>query len=731
MMTVLASNILQARLGMAKRTIKRLINTIPEIFLLVDTRGCIFAANRAALRAFNLSASQIEGHQLEEFLDTEETDLSAPLRQGARSSIPTYAKLNWQVNSKHIDLRTSLSRFEVDDADIGISLIAMHCTRTSDFSGQFSLLNRELENNKQTLIRLMESKRVMEYEHQRSMITLQSIADAVITTDRLGFIEVCNDAAAAIAGVQPEKALQMHVSELFGLIEGSYETVVQTPLEACIKSGEAVLLHEARALFHKSKSEHVISVSASPIRSIFDRIVGAVMVFRDISEVHKTRSRLKFLAEHDLLTGVANRHQFNTVLAEVLETTSEERPSTLIFFDMDLFKVVNDTAGHQAGDELLREVTRLIRSRLRSSDLFARVGGDEFTLILPDTNQEAAYGLCRQILQLVKRFIFRWDEHSFDVTLSAGLTTIAESNLSASEAIRQADVACYVAKRSGGNQLHCFAPEDTKSGTDLTEYNLISEIRRALDHNNFYLNFQPLVDLQTGELAYHEVLVRMRDSANNIVAPGKFIPVAERTGLMLDLDIWVVTHAIKCVSDYRDRGIELKLSINLSGRSVGNSALLDHIEDAIERYEIPKNSLIFEITETAAIENFDTAVEFVTNLRKLGCLISLDDFGAGFSSFRYLKKLPVEFVKIDGSFVTHILRDRSDEAMVRAIHQIAKSLGKFTVAEFIEDAEVVALLQEIGIDYGQGFHWGQPSAEPQLLPDTSIAKRTAVTTPNV
>ena len=695
-------------------TLKKLIDSIPDIFLLVDLEGRILVANRATQRQFNLIASGEDEIELTMFLDNSLKELRQILAHASRSTSPTMAPLKWKQIRENLQLKTFASRFESQAIPELGRMVALHCNWQAKGTGQFSLLNRELENNRRTLVKLIESKRTIEYEHQRSQVTLQSIADAVVATDRLGFIEVFNDAAVKVTEVPEEAAKNMHISEILGLIEGPYETEVQTPLEACLQSGETSLVHESRARVQHNDREFILSASASPIKMEGGRIVGAVMVFRDISESHRTQKRIKFLAEHDLLTGVANRHQFNAALAQTLEQTTRENPCSLVFFDMDLFKIVNDTAGHQAGDQLLKDIVRIVRSRLRNTDLFARVGGDEFTLLLPNTQHENAVAVTNQILQLVKRFVFRWNQHAFDVTLSAGLTTIEHGDIDSSEAIRQADLACYVAKRAGGNQLHCFAPDDSAGRSNLSEYNLLSEIRRALDRNDLSLNFQPLVDIHNHQIAFHEVLLRMRDSRHQPISPAEFIPLAERNGLMGDIDLWVITNAFKAIHDHRQIGQNLKLSINLSGRSIGNQELLARIRELIETYEIPKHSAIFEITETAAIENIDTAIAFVEEIRELGCLFSLDDFGAGFSSFKYLRSLPVEFVKIDGSFIVNILDDKANEGMVRAIHQIAHSLGKMTVAEYVEDLEVIELLRDIGIDYAQGFYWGKPSAEPQF-----------------
>lgn len=704
-------------------TLIRLIDAIPDIFYLIDLDGRVVTANRAAQRQFGLMSDELLGLELISLLDNSEAELRDYLARCARSTSPILTPLKWRHHQENLKLKTFGSRFESDSISRHGRMIALHCSWQAKGSSRFSLLNRERENNRRTLVKLLESKRTIEYEHERSVITLQSIADAVIATDRLGFVEVFNQAAAQLTQLSEETAKNLHISEILEVIEGPYNTEVQTPLEACLQSGEPILLHEARVQIQHSEQEYVISASASPIKVESGRVVGAVLVFRDISEAHETQQQIKFLAEHDLLTGIANRHQFNSALEHELQAVSAKSPCSLVFFDMDLFKIVNDTAGHQAGDQLLRDIVRIVRSRLRNSDLFARMGGDEFTILLPNTSHEHAEALTSHIIQLVKRFVFRWDAHAFDITLSAGLATIDQPNTDPSEAIRRADLACYVAKRSGGNQFHSFVPDDLAGRSNWNEYNLLSEVRRALDRNDLTLNFQPLVDIRNGTIAYHEVLLRMRDSNQQPISPAEFIPVAERSGMMGDIDLWVVSHALRTIKAYQERGESLKLSINLSGRSIGNRDLLARIRGLIKENQIPKLSVNFEITETAAIENIDTALEFIEEIRDLGCLFSLDDFGAGFSSFKYLRSLPVEFVKIDGSFIINILEDSANEATVRAIHQIAQGFGKMTVAEYVENQDVVDLLQEIGIDYAQGFYWGKPSAEPQLaLPKTEVEK---------
>ena len=703
---------------------RRVINSLSDIFILCDRHGNILAYNRAAERQFAHSLPNSTPENIAQFFDNTEQDILESLKLCSRSTSPIQLALNCTVSSPALSLRCSGSRFVLHKADNQSDvLIALHCVKRSNALERFSILNKELRQNKRTLVRLIESKRQTELEHERSVVTLESIADAVIATNEHGFIEVFNEAAELLAATTAEQVLGSHISDLIHLLSGPYDTAVRTPLEICLHEKKRVVIENAKAQIQSSDRTHIISASASPIRLHTGAIVGAVMVLRDVSKTHETQQKIKFLAEHDLLTGIANRHTFNTSIADRILASSKRNPCSLLFFDLDQFKVVNDTAGHQAGDTLLKEITDIIMTRLRASDLLARVGGDEFTLLLPNTNVENAETVATEIIKLIKRYVFRWDEFAFDVTLSVGITAVCDPDTLASEVIRQADVACYIAKKSGGNQYHTYIENDSKERANLSEYNLLSEIRKALDRNSFILKFQPLIKIATGTPEFQEVLVRMTDSRGDMVSPADFIPVAERSGLMREIDLWVVSNALERVNQLRLSGTELRLSINLSGRSIGSKELLTRLETLINQYEIPSNTIIFEITETAAIENIDTALTFIESIRSLGCRFALDDFGAGFSSFRYLKNLPVEYVKIDGSFITNILNDPSDEAMVRAIHQIAHSLGKRTVAEFVGSQQVINLLANIGIDYAQGFFYGQPCSFEELCEEINNAER--------
>lgn len=707
---------------MIDSNILRLINSLSDIFIICDREGEVLAYNQAAERQFAITIAQGTPANISKFFSNTDSEIRDALKICSRTTKPTQLSLKFDDSVSTLSMRCSGARFVLSTADDqGEILISLHCVKRSGAPERFSILNKELRQNRRTLVKLIESKRQTELEHERSMITLESIADAVIATNEHGFIEVFNEAAELLTQTSADTVLGSHISEIIQIISGPYDTAVRTPLEICLHEKKRVVIENAKALIQPSQVTHIISASASPIRLHTGAIMGAVMVFRDISEAHETQQKMKFLAEHDLLTGIANRHTFNASIEQAIINTSVKKPCSLLFFDLDQFKVVNDAAGHQAGDRLLKEITELIMTRLRASDLLARVGGDEFTLLLPNTNLENAEAVASQIIQLIKRYVFRYQDYAFDVTLSVGVSEVSDPDTLPSEVIRQADVACYIAKKSGGNQYHCYIENDSKERANLNEYNLLSEIRKALDKDSFTLKFQSLINIRTGESDFQEVLVRMQDSRGQTVPPADFIPIAERSGLMREVDLWVVTNALKTVHKLALEGKTLRLSINLSGRSIGSKELLTQLETLISKYKIPNDTIIFEITETSAIENIDTAQEFIQNIRALGCLFALDDFGAGFSSFRYLKNLPVEYVKIDGSFITNILNDSSDEAMVRAIHQIAHSLGKKTVAEFVASQAVINLLAEIGIDYAQGFFYGQPCDIEELTNSKNLA----------
>ena len=433
-------------------------------------------------------------------------------------------------------------------------------------------------------------------------------------------------------------------------------------------------------------------------------------VRRFLKQRRSIESALSWQASHDPLTGIANRRAFEDRL-DAATSNGHRSPLALMFLDLDQFKIVNDTCGHGAGDELLRRICVPLQKELGESDLLARLGGDEFSILLPDCAMTRAIGLAETLRAVVQDFDFVWDRRGFRVTASIGLVHVDADPVTTQDLMGAADMACFLAKEKGRNRVHIHRPEDQDLVRHAGEMNWVQRIHQALDEDRFCLYAQDIVPLGTSrEEALHvELLIRLRDETGALVPPGSFLPAAERFGLMGLIDRWVVRTAFRMLADRSGDAEPIACcAINLSGTTIGDDDFLAFLEEQFATTGIPPEIICFEITETSAITNLAAATAFVDDLRALGCRFSLDDFGSGMSSFAYLKHLPVDFLKIDGGFVKNLLSDEVDRSMVEAINQIGHVMGKHIIAEYVETQALIEALGHIGVDYGQGFGIAMP-----------------------
>ncbi|HXH02860.1 MAG TPA: bifunctional diguanylate cyclase/phosphodiesterase, partial [Candidatus Competibacteraceae bacterium] len=379
----------------------------------------------------------------------------------------------------------------------------------------------------------------------------------------------------------------------------------------------------------------------------------------------------------------------------------------LLFIDLDQFKYINDTYGHQTGDEYLRQVSHHLRSALRKTDTIGRLGGDEFGVILPKADAQQTAKVCEGLLKYLNSQEFIHDGRRTPFTASIGVALFPPHGDTASDLLAKADSAMYNAKDQGRNTFRIYE-ESIDAARMREKIHWESRIRQALAENRFQLYFQPIVDLYSGQISHYESLLRMLGDNNEVIGPGAFIGIAERFGLIRDIDHWVVANAMRAQGKSELFGRPVALTVNLSGRHFGSCEIVEVIRENTRKHKANPANIVFEVTETAAVENFTAACELIRSLREMGYRFALDDFGAGFSSFDYLKHLSVDYVKIDGSFVRNLAKDRVDRIFVNAIHDMAKGLGVKTIAEFVENAETVEVLKEIGVDYGQGYYFAKP-----------------------
>jgi diguanylate cyclase (GGDEF)-like protein len=459
--------------------------------------------------------------------------------------------------------------------------------------------------------------------------------------------------------------------------------------------------------------------------------IGILLTQRMVSRVDRAERELKELklgqeyakklayhASHDQLTNLVNRPEFENRLKRALqEVTTQGRQHVVMYLDLDQFKIVNDTCGHAAGDQLLRQVGALLKQKVRERDSLARLGGDEFGVLLENCPMHEAIRIADELRQCIADFRFVSEGKSFNIGASIGVIHVADGTLNLTDVLGAADAACYMAKEKGRNRVQFYRPHDSEVFLRRGEMEWVSRLQRALQEGRFVLHSQEIISIrdQTPQRGHFELLMRMLDEHDKVIPPMAFIPAAERYSMMPLIDQWVVQNAFARISSLGpDCGT---YAINISGNSIGDERFLEFVREQLRRYVMPPQTICFEITETAAIANFDKAARFFGELKSLGCLFSLDDFGAGMSSFGYLKHLPVDFIKIDGSFVKEVADDPVDFTMVRAINDVGHVMGKKTIGEFVSGEAGLAALRAIGVDFAQG-HWISPPT-PFLVPTSA------------
>ncbi len=565
------------------------------------------------------------------------------------------------------------------------------------------------------LQRAAESEIELGLEKERAEVTLHSISDSVVTVDINECIVYLNPAAEKLLAFTVKEVSGKRFSEAFNIVKESTGAAIDDPLHACFVTGEIIHLPEHSSLITRDDTVVSIEASIAPMKAETGDLMGAVIVIQDVSHTRRLTRQLSYQASHDLLTGLHNRRKFEEFLQELLiKVREEEKIHALFYLDLDNFKIVNDTCGHVAGDELLKQLPALFTEVLRSGDIVARLGGDEFGIILQNCGMEQAATIANKIRQKIKDYHFVWDDKIFDIGVSIGVIGITVENTDMAQILSSADVACYAAKDAGRNRIHIYEPSDEAVSEHYGQMHWTARISKALEQNRFQLYQQPIVGVSSNERNHLEILLRLIDEDGNIIPPGAFLPAAERYGLMPEIDRWVIKEAFKFMgkNDPADpiKGTERVFAINLSGDSINDSSLLEYILQKKLQYKISLTNVCFEITETVAISNLSKATVFINELKNHGCQFALDDFGSGLSSFAYLKNLPVNYLKIDGSFIRDIRHDKIDRAMVESIQQIAEVMKLRTIAEHVEDEETLIILEEIGIDYVQGYYLGRPEA---------------------
>ena len=655
-----------------------------EAIVTSDEHGVIESFNPAAEKIFGYSADEVIGKNLrvlmpepahgEHYIIGSEREVMGQRKDGA--SIP---------------LALNVSEMRVDGRRLFLGMIR-------DVSERRAMLEQ------------------LKAREQRLQSILDNTAEGIISFDQRGMIESFNKAAESLFGWAENEMLGTSIADLIApearANRANYaEHFMRAEIQRLVgHEGEVVGRHKNGATFPMS-----IKITSM----MHAGILRYTALAANIVERKRLMEDLQRMAEHDGLTGLYNRSYFLAELERVVERTrrSEQATCALLYIDLDQFKYINDTLGHAAGDRLLVEVAKILGRRARKSDVIARLGGDEFTILAYDATPDLVGRIAESFRQQLADHVFHYEGKAVGIGCSIGAAVVTPAMLSAAEAMSRADLACHLAKRAGRNRVHVFSPEDEKDIDTMTlDMGWAQRIKEAIEKNRFVLALQPVVNTRTREVAGYEVLIRLREDNGEFILPGGFLPTAERFGLATDIDRWVIDHAIVALAAARASDPCLHYAINLSAQTLTSLGIAEFITEKIRAHGVDPTALTFEITETAAIADLGTAIKFLSGLQALGCKTALDDFGSGMSSFAYLKDLPVDLVKIDGKFIKNLTQDPVDQAMVKAMNDIAHALGKETIAEFVENEESFQFLADIGVDYAQGFHLGRPA----LMDDASV-----------
>lgn len=547
-------------------------------------------------------------------------------------------------------------------------------------------------------------------EKERAEVTLHSISDAVITVDNELRINYLNPVAEAITGWLSGNAVGRYLQEVFNPLHELRREPVSLWHGSDLPDAQTVGLHRHALLITPAGHECVVETEVAPLRDNSGRKTGLVLAFRDVTYARQLAHDLAWAASHDALTGLYNRREFELRLSEWLRATrSGQLAHAMLYLDLDQFKLVNDTSGHMAGDELLKSLTAQLVPCVREGDMLARLGGDEFGVLLHNVTLEDAAGIAENLREVVRSFRFVWQGQLFEVGVSIGVVPINQQSHSPASVMMAADAACYLAKEHGRNRIHVSQENDRDISFRREEMQWTQRITQALEENLFCLYYQKIVPVSGhgGEM-HCEILLRMRGDNGEMISPMSFIPACERYSLMATVDRWVIRNALEWIKSEQHSNLIQTYFINLSGQSFNDDTFTAFVVQSIRASGVEPGRVGFEITETAAIANLDRALEFMRILLDMGCRFSLDDFGAGMSSFAYLKRFRVNKIKIDGMFVRNMVADEIDRAMVEAINRIGHVMGIQTVAEFVEDPAALRLLEDLGVDFAQGYSIHRP-----------------------
>jgi len=665
------------------RLFKDFARTLPEIVIIHDEK--ILLANESAASLVGLDAPQLVGRDVADLVK------------------PAYRALFRNAMSKRLAGENVPRRMEIqliNGNETGLWVEAQ--SSNIEFHGHDAILTvaRDVSHRKSLEVSLSRSKRQAQY-------TLESIAEGVITTDNDGRLDYMNLAAESLIGTNRDDAVGHRIGEWFTLVDDADRRPLGDPVERCIAMRRRVNMgRRAVMVSADGEQEHSVEITASPIRGPGSSISGTVVVFHDVGELRGLTQKMSYQATHDPLTGLINRREFERRLDDAMDSAhAEEAIHMLFYMDLDRFKAVNDSCGHLAGDNMLREVASLIKEQVRDSDFVGRLGGDEFGSLLIGCPIEKARQIASDICNAIADYRFVWKDKIFNIGISIGLVEISHVSGSLQDVMSAADSACYVAKQEGRGKVHVYSARDEAIARERGDIQWLRELQTALHEDKFELAMQPILAMSGGVESGPavEVLIRLPDSQGRVADSAEFLRPAERYQLMPQIDRWVINAALAAIA-----GGEIKITsgrscaINLSGQTLGDESFLGFVVDALDRTAISPSSICLEVTETAILSNVQHAQRFIEVLHGIGCEFSLDDFGSGLGSFSSLKHLPIDYLKIDGTYTRNLRTDEVNQEMVAAMIKLARTMEFRIVAEQVENQEDFDWLRNSGVDFVQG-----------------------------
>jgi len=676
---------------LAERELSVIFENMQDTFFRTNREGVVLRLSGSVEELLGYSAEELVGTNIDKlYLDPEGSRNFLLQLRNNDGVLKNYQSLMKRKDGSVVWVSTN-AQYYVDDNGVTLGVEG---------------IGRNVTEQKQ-------SENALFQEKERAQVTLASIGDGVITTDIEGRIDYINPIAEQMLGVSLKAVEKRKTGEIVVLVDSLARHRID-PVSTCLNQRAVLSSNMDSILVSVTGREYAVEYSVSPIKDRLDHVIGAIMVLHDVTEMRRLSTQLSYQAKHDSLTGLVNRREFESRLDALLKETREgDEEHALCYLDLDQFKIVNDTCGHMAGDELLRQLAEVLKDKIRKADTLARLGGDEFGVLLSNCPQATAVNVAESIRKTVNEFRFTWEGHSFDIGVSIGLVPIVAESGSMADLLTAADNVCYLAKEQGRDRVQVYTPDDDMVARRYGEARWASRIGEAIAGNSFCLYSQKIVALSDQDAGkdWQEVLIRLDEGQGQLIPPMAFIPAAERYYLMPKIDRWVIQKSFRVLekSNLKNNGgNRTHFSINLSGQSLSDDGFLDFVINQYRKYKFEPGDVCFEITETAAIANLSQATRFISALREFGCQFSLDDFGSGLSSFSYLKNLDVDFLKIDGSFVRDMLRDPIDREMVEAINKVGHVMGLKTVAEYVEDAQTLELLRQQGVDYVQGFAVSEP-----------------------